>query len=572
MSGGAVTRNIIAFLAACLLPILAFAPGSVAARVIPLQETLCVGGADSAARAMALPAQSLDCSSKRFAERAPFVRTRAEIGQGVDASPEGMVWQTDPSSFDSMLVRFTYKDGQARMIDVDPQMAARNWFVQTRFSVPVPVHSSPLVAVDTVTERPRTANTLREARLVGIGEAREEHDSGALLYALLCGILLVPIFYDLLFYRPLGFRFMIWHAAMTASVVAFVVSNTGLIFRLFPSFPLEFRFQLNTLSLALALAAAVFFVRDLLEDGTVPRWLGRLTIGLTLLVLVAKLADLPDIEALRIVSHKALLLSILPLGCALLAIIAVALTKRSRVAAFLLIGFSGLFGAGLIRILMALEWYEPSFHIDDLIYLSMAILVLATSAAVGDRFMVLRAERDRARVDAIKLGRMAMSDPLTGLGNRRAFNTLRRIGDGQALLLADIDHFKAINDSRGHLVGDAVLCEIANLMRRCFDTMPGSSIYRLGGEEFAVVFPCEGPEHMRTVAEKLRHTIDANIEDGHQGTPHVTISVGAALGRNQPIGSLFEQADAALYRAKEAGRNRSAVRDDEGNLQIVAAG
>ncbi|MBX7540471.1 GGDEF domain-containing protein [Qipengyuania sphaerica] len=538
------------------------APAS--ARDLQLGEILCVGGADSARAALELEPQELDCSAVRFAKRDRFVRTHADIAEGFYPTEELLYWQTDPSHFETMLVRFVYEDGTEKLFDVDPQMAARNWFVQTRFSVPVPKLSARLVGVDMVVERARTAQTFQEARLVGRQEAREEHYSKSLLYSLLCGLLLVPIIFGVLSYHWLRFRFIIWHVVMTAGALMFVVSNSGLLFRLLPDAPLGLRFQLNTISLAIATASAVLFVKELIEEGKVPRWLVRTTIGLALFMLVMKTVTVIDLESLRMISQSAFLFSMLPLSLALLALITTALLNNSRVAMYLLFAFSGMILGGIIRLLMGLGLYDPAFHIDNFLYLAMAILVLGTSAAVGDRFVVLRVERDRARVSAIKLGRLAMTDPLTGLGNRRAFESIERVERGQALLVADIDHFKAINDSKGHAVGDAVLRHMASVMRDSFETVSGATIYRLGGEEFAVLFACDDETAMCHAAERLRKAVDRDMPGDSIGLPHATVSVGGAMGRGRDLKQVFSEADQALYAAKQAGRNRSAVSGEDG--------
>ena len=540
------------------------------AKELVLDAHLCVGGADSAHAALTLTAAELDCSESRFANRKPFVRTHADIGAGYHPSEEELVWQTDPSKFDSMVLYFAYADGTKKLVDVDPQMAVRNWFVQTRFTVPVPQSDAALRSIDVVVERPRTSNTLSAARLVGKAQADEEHYSKSLLYALLCGLLIVPIIYDLLFFRILRHRFMIWHAFMTAGLLAFVVSNTGLLFRLFPEVPLGLRYQLNTLSLALATAAAVFFVKDLLEDGTVAKWLGKATIGFTALMLVLKAVTLFDLEALRMWSNTAFLLSMAPLAICVLAIIATAAVKGSRSGLLLLIAFAAMGVGGLIRLLKGTGLYNPPFHLDDFLMIAIAVLVIGTSAAVGDRIMVLRMERDRARASALKLGRMAMTDPLTGLANRRAFQAIERLQKGHALLVADIDHFKAINDREGHAVGDAVLCHMASVMRDTFEDVPMSTIYRLGGEEFALIFECKGDRHLRSAAEQLRKAIDRSSGHTGLGIPRATISVGASMGRGQTLQDAFVEADQALYLAKQEGRNRSAVTDREGRIAVIS--
>lgn len=530
------------------------------ARSLDLQAHMCVGGAESASEALDLASDRLDCGDGRFAERDRIVRTHAELPADFEQGEDELLWQTDPANFERMILRFTYAGGEQRTIELGPEAAGRNWFAMGRFSVRVPTIGQPLREVDMVVEQPKTYSVARAARLVESGAAQQEHFTRSLVYALMCGFLILPIVYDLLLARFLPFRFMLWHAVMTAFLLGSVVSNSGLVFQLFPDLPLGVRSHLNTTTLAIALVAAVGFLLDILEKGTVPTRLAKAAIGLTGVMILAKILTFVEIESLRIVSHELFLYSLVPLTAALIAIIAVALARKSRAAGFLAIAFSGLIITGFLRILIGSGLYRPSFLLDDFLLAAMVVLVLGSAAAVGDRFTVLRVERDRARVSAIKLGRMAMSDPLTGLGNRRAFNSLRHIEDGQAMLVADIDHFKAINDTNGHVMGDAVLCHMSSLMRDSFGDVPDSTIYRLGGEEFAVVFSCNDEDKLRQMGEKLRDSIHRKMASNSYGIPPATISVGGALGGGRSVTEVFQEADQALYSAKQAGRNRCAVK------------
>lgn len=549
---------------------LGLAAASAEAHTLELTPHLCVGGADDLEAALALSPGDLDCSANRFAKRDRFLRSYAQVPDGFDTADQRFFWQTDPAQYESMLLRFTFADGSERSVEVDPQMAARNWFVRTRFSVPVPLSDSRLVAVDMIVEKPRTYAVTREARLVERGEAQDEHYYRSLIYALLCGLLIVPIVYDLLFMRLLRFSFMAWHAIMTFGMLGFVLSNSGLIFLIFPDAPLGLRWQLNTATMALCAIAAVFFVLDLLEKGKVSKIISRVLIGFAALALVVKILSMPDIEQWRILTHLAFLYAMLPLSITLLVVIGTALFRDSRGAMYLLVAFGGLVIAGVLSLLTNLDLYHPPFHVDDFLFAAMVLLVLGSSAAVGDRFMVLRVERDRARMKAIKLGRMALTDSLTGLANRRAFDSVDVIEEGQALLVADIDHFKAINDAKGHTTGDAVLCHMASLMRETFAGRPASTIYRLGGEEFAVVFACAGEDEIRQIAEFLRQHVDRNIGEDAMGIPHATISIGGAMGMGRPMEDVFARADDAMYEAKRAGRNRSAIADADGRISLAS--
>ena len=161
---------------------------------------------------------------------------------------------------------------------------------------------------------------------------------------------------------------------------------------------------------------------------------------------------------------------------------------------------------------------------------------------------------------------ISLRDPLTGLGNRRllrstldrSIETVARSGESVLLLLLDIDHFKSINDTHGHVVGDQVLQAIADCLVAC--VRPMDCVARYGGEEFAVVLPHCRPLFGRAVAERIRETV-ASL--AIPGTPlhsaQMTISIGGAYAPEwvRSTADLWiERADQQLYRAKTEGRNR----------------
>jgi diguanylate cyclase (GGDEF)-like protein len=157
----------------------------------------------------------------------------------------------------------------------------------------------------------------------------------------------------------------------------------------------------------------------------------------------------------------------------------------------------------------------------------------------------------------------AEHDHLTGAWSRRAFFRLAererervaRGGGELSLLVFDVDHFKAINDTHGHPVGDQVL---ADIVLRAATVIRGiDACARLGGEEFAVLLPQTGGEQARHVAERLRHTLEQACVRAAHGLVRYTVSVGiASLLPEESIAALLARADAALYQAKAAGRNR----------------
>lgn len=169
-----------------------------------------------------------------------------------------------------------------------------------------------------------------------------------------------------------------------------------------------------------------------------------------------------------------------------------------------------------------------------------------------------------------RLHHLSRHDGLTKLMNRRALmatleaeqGRVRRGGPPWALLLVDVDHFKRVNDMHGHAVGDEVLCRVAAVLRRSAREV--DTVARMGGEEFCVLAPLTDLHGAALLAERLRQAV-ANSTDEGQGAVPVTVSIGVALSLPAPAGAAapvetaeaaLARADVALYRAKDAGRNR----------------
>ncbi|MCC6131116.1 MAG: diguanylate cyclase [Acidobacteria bacterium] len=162
------------------------------------------------------------------------------------------------------------------------------------------------------------------------------------------------------------------------------------------------------------------------------------------------------------------------------------------------------------------------------------------------------------------LERLALTDPLTSLPNRRAFeeslsrevSRAQRSGRPLSLLILDLDHFKSINDSFGHGFGDEILVGFARLLAR--QARRGDMAARIGGEEFAVLLPMTEKIHAITVGERIRRACEGTPL-GRTQQQSVTVSVGAATTKGTAGSSpaeLVDEADRALYRAKAEGRNR----------------
>ncbi len=228
---------------------------------------------------------------------------------------------------------------------------------------------------------------------------------------------------------------------------------------------------------------------------------------------------------------------------------------------------------GMIGLINGVDGTYLFYHLA--VYVPTLVLTLVASHQ-------LEVERQRAFLqlhenEALKrelsrqndaLMRLSTTDPLTQLPNRRGTEAeiarLRRILkphelDASALLIVDIDHFKAFNDAYGHGAGDECLKQVAQAMRQ---ELPATvHLARLGGEEFIAVLPGAEPARTGMLAERLRRAVSSlGIAHDHTGdrNAHVTVSVGAACGSiatDLALSQLFEAADGALYAVKADGRN-----------------
>ena len=159
---------------------------------------------------------------------------------------------------------------------------------------------------------------------------------------------------------------------------------------------------------------------------------------------------------------------------------------------------------------------------------------------------------------------MATTDALTGLLNRRAFleSTTREVARAKrynndlSVVLLDVDHFKQINDKRGHAAGDMVLSAVGKLLNSSLRTC--DIVARWGGEEFVLLLPSTSLDHAAEVGERVRAELaGATIKDGNGDAVPVTASFGvASYSGAETLEQMIDRADRAMYLAKSGGRNR----------------
>ncbi|WP_042119957.1 GGDEF domain-containing protein [Rhizobium etli] len=232
---------------------------------------------------------------------------------------------------------------------------------------------------------------------------------------------------------------------------------------------------------------------------------------------------------------------------------------------------------------LILQWHNPLLEAGSVVAATLFFSCGIIATVVARRTMNILAQktflldcRDQRRVAELadanaRLERLARTDPLTGIANRRwmmeTLESLWRHGRETgivAMLMCDIDHFKGLNDKLGHGEGDRCLVKVAGIIQSCVRA-DRDLVSRHGGEEFLVVLPDVDEEEAVAVARRIRESVEAAALPNPASSvgPSVTLSVGVAFKSRADTGvslaNLQHEADMALYRAKEAGRNQVSV-------------
>ncbi|MER8636429.1 GGDEF domain-containing protein [Mesorhizobium sp. M1365] len=217
------------------------------------------------------------------------------------------------------------------------------------------------------------------------------------------------------------------------------------------------------------------------------------------------------------------------------------------------------------------------FPINRTIWLTSTVCPLALAWSVGaytfwqgERLQTAHRELARAHAQLAaahrRLAEKASRDDMTGMLNRESFfaalDGSRRKSDRGALLIVDADHFKTINDSYGHLIGDDALLLIANAIER--GVRSGDVLGRIGGEEFCALLIGATEHEARRIAERIRREVERiRFRPVDERTVPLTVSIGGiTCGRDAAVSELMRAADQRLYEVKHRGRNLSIIDRD----------
>ena len=448
-------------------------------------------------------------------------------------------------------------DGSTRTISYSAQQLEPAVEGNT-FKARLPVISPQTRAVVAAFDLPTRAAMVSGARLHAAVPAETPASRNTLLLlAGLCGMLLMPLLLNASFYRILREPFLIWHAILALSLMATVAIDSGLAIQ-FVGLSAQMLGKAGTMIFVVSVAAGGMFAYSFIEPSRMHPLLRRALPYTALWALCVGLIHIIWPFWLRAIQADLYYAAFAPVLAIYAAAVGNGLWRGSRAAKFQLAGWLPLLMVGVIRITSELSDKIPNNDAMGLFYVGCLFEVLATTMGVADRFMAIKHQRDAARTEARMLEQLSERDALTGMLNRRAIQSrfAQMRDDGfTTLAVLDLDHFKRVNDTFGHSVGDQVLKCAARALRPEDDNMLA---FRMGGEEFVLLL--RGPGS-RERAERCRRAITLLVAQETQLSFPLTASMGMVeAGREAAmqtdLDTLYARADQLLYQAKAGGRNR----------------
>lgn len=522
-------------------------PASAQART---RITTCVmrdTGSEDPAALFAQP-QRFDCTTpqRRFGPGNYWLLSQPlPPGQSDTLLHQGSVWQDR----ETLYVR--YADGAIRHVGFTSRTTWRLLQLGAVIQVPLPAHAAAPERLLWHVEGSLNRRGILVAPVLVDARTAEAHDREMVaLYAAFAGLCIALLIYNLAIWAALRQGFQPAYCVMVLCLLGYTFSASGLLGQL-TGMDNNDRQRLSYMLLALIAASAVTFVRAFMERRVFHGWLRPATdivIGFLLLSAVSFIVLVPRYAYIT------------DLMCTIGYCMVVALTGpvlwrawrlRSRFVLLFMLAWGPPVLCAIVRILATLDLVAWQLWIDNSTFIAMALEASLSSVGIAYRIRLISRERDAARAQEVAALRLAAVDPLTGLLNRRAFleTAMARAADHQ-LILIDIDHFKAVNETIGHDGGDEVLRVFARALRGV--ASPESLIARIGGEEFAILTPAAVPLDARLVLDGLRgHRMPFDLS--------VTASIGTCIGpltREIDWKAMYRNADRALFEAKAAGRDR----------------
>ncbi len=484
---------------------------------------------------------------------------------------EDLLLRTDSLGFEGLTTVVDLQGGRQRVLGYGSDSLGQYWTLGTRFAVPLLYAGEQAERIWVRIDHPLDRNTATLAGFVTAADDDTQKLYGMAAFALFVGMLLVVAIYSLSLSISLRSGFALWHGLLVVLFLGYTVCASSLVFMVLPELTLWQRSASAYLLLALSMALLTPFFLTFLEPFALPRWARRMMMAASLLMAAGGIGFVMLAHQLPFVARPLYHASFIPALVVFALFCPLAWYRGSKAIGPVALAWSMPVVVGIDRTARGLNLYVLPTEWDFAFYAAMAWQSVVMAAAITWRIGQIRSERDLARAQEQALGALALTDGLTGLPNRRAFDT-RDWREGDYLAIIDADHFKRVNDRHGHQAGDQVLRVIgAQLARGVGERKPCLAAFRLGGEEFALLVQARSSEEAALTVNRLRHKLSAAVRSNMSelGQP-LTLSGGLARIGADGVGPAYRAADRALYRAKNSGRDLLCyeTRDAQGSALI----
>lgn len=535
---------------------------------IPLRQTACIAAWDNALVPAPDTLKTLPfaCDATAAPRTPHWTWFRLDVG-ALAAMPADWRLLVVQSRFDHVALMAVARDGRVQRIVRPAGGLDGMWAPGGLLRFPVAIPGRDLAGLYLGFDRLDAASLVRAIDATSNVREGLQSDRWLILMGLFAGALLSAFAYNLpLLDRGRRYPFQRWYLAWIAVALAYGITWSNMLGFVSPAFVGPAASRADYVLVGLMIGIGSMFFVSLIEERLLPAWLrhGGRAIAVSG-VLAGGLAalDPPGIAAVdtdRLLNHVVIAGTLFAFAG-----IAYAIRHGSRIVWFYVVGWAPVIAIFALRVLRNLGCFSTGDFMDRAMFAGLAFETVVLSLATAHRFRSLRREltrtvqgRERDLIEAAALRRTALTDPLTGLGNRAAFQQAlqARIETPSAapfvLFLIDVDHLKDVNDRLGHTAGDAFLCHIASRLADLADVDIFAG--RLGGDEFAVIAPGGSP---RTAQIEERIAAVQGLEWRHAGDRRaISLSVGSATfpADGDAADLLYHNADLALYHAKRLGR------------------
>lgn len=528
--------------------------------VVPSFAPACHAATDAARPAAAMRERAAwVCNDEQWAAGKPatWLRFDSEAWAGKD-TPRAFF--TRIARFESITFTAIDADGTTRTLR-HTEADARPFAAGPVFRLPLPAITADTTLLLARIEGPHSVPLLTEARITSDPIRAEGPHLDIVLLAFVMGMLVLPLLFDISFFIVLRERFVLIHAGMVGAMMVYILTAGGLA-SAYVALPVALMAVAGPLSYAIGAGLSPLFLVAFLEPGAQSRAMRRLTIATGWFTMLMPGLCALQLDATQRFDDTGYFITFLPCIAVITAAITEAVLRGSRSARYIAAAWGPIILASVERLSRGIGWHVGPASLDAMLYIAVGIEVVVISLAIADRFLAIRRERDAALTEAKMMEQLSTRDSLTGLMNRRGLEARFEeflVQGFHTFALVDLDRFKAINDLHGHQTGDAALIACAGALRGSGDRE--AVAVRLGGEEFVVLL--RGPRTLER-AEALRQAIALRIA---QEVPGLDLPVTASMGvvllddprlSRWTFSEFYARADALMYEAKAAGRNRIA--------------